>query len=94
MENIAKADPMIQVAERTIGIEESGDENGVFLEEGHDIVMPPESHRIYRRKVLEHPGSGGPPPNYVDFNANYLEFGRWKQNEYLQWIKTDHLVKM
>jgi len=87
IENISKAEAMAEVAERDIGIEESGSEHGVFCLTAHSMVLPPESHRVYRQAIVELQDSYGRP-------ARFLKFGRWQQDESRAWFQSEHLVKM
>lgn len=87
IENLWRAEQLVEIAEMCVGIEESGSEQGLFHADAHNIELPPEHHRIWSEHVVELPDSQARP-------CYYLKFGRWHQDENLEWVKTEHCVKM
>ena len=78
MENFVEADIQILVSERSVGIEESGSEDGVFKPDA-PCHVPDEASRIYSR--LWHEG-------------NKLKIGWWRQDILGRWYKVDHEVQL
>ena len=78
MENFVEADVQILVSERSVGIEESGSEDGVFKPDA-PCHVPDEASRIYSR--LWHEG-------------NKLKIGWWRQDILGRWYKVDHEVQL
>ena len=87
VENIWKAEPMAVVAERTIGVEESGSEHGVYHAQALSSDLPPESSRVYRQEVVELKDNNGQL-------CSHLILNRWYQNDAFQWSKAEHIVKI
>ncbi|KAL6245744.1 hypothetical protein RBB50_006897 [Rhinocladiella similis] len=87
VENLWKAEPMADVAQKVIGIEESGSELGIYEQDPLRSDLPPESHRLYRQEVVELKGDNGQL-------GYYLVLNRWHQDAALQWSRTEHVVKL
>jgi hypothetical protein len=87
VENTWKAEPMANVAEKVIGIEESGSEVGLFNKNPDRSELPPESDRVNGQVVVELKDALGRP-------EQYLKFSVWQQDMTFGWLRIDHLVKM
>jgi hypothetical protein len=81
-ENTHDAKQLVKMAQKAVGIEEAGHENGVFLPRSCAEFVP-ESHRIHRLLNVQ----GG------DDRAACLDIGGWHQQEG-QWRRFDYIVKL
>ena len=87
IENTWKADTMADLAERVVGIEESGDISGVFCSNPCDPKIPPESGRVFAGFVTENQNSDGQP-------ARSYRLHVWRQVESFAWVRVEHLVQV
>ncbi|OAG36698.1 hypothetical protein AYO21_09082 [Fonsecaea monophora] len=84
VENTWRADAMADIAEWSVGIEESGSIHGVFCPEPPDIELPPENHRVHWSQVIELPDSDGRA-------SKFHQVQKWEQDEHHVWSLVDHL---
>lgn len=87
IENTWKASSMADVAERLIGIEESGVPNGHFESEPRHPFLPPLHSRIYRQEVVEQLDGHGR-------RSHFLVVYRWQQDSNLQWFRDQQPIHM
>ncbi|OAL33194.1 hypothetical protein AYO20_07511 [Fonsecaea nubica] len=86
-ENTWRADTMADIAEWSVGIEESGSIHGVFCPDPQDIELPPENHRVHWSQVIELPDSDGRA-------SKFHQVQKWEQDEHHVWSLVDHLVRV
>ncbi|EXJ66665.1 uncharacterized protein A1O5_10336 [Cladophialophora psammophila CBS 110553] len=87
IENTWRADAMANIAEWTVGIEESGNIHGIFCAEPSQVELLPENYRVHWDQVVELRGPDGRP-------AKFHQFQMWQQDENHAWSLVEHTVQI
>ncbi|OQV10789.1 hypothetical protein CLAIMM_14731 [Cladophialophora immunda] len=87
VENTWRADAMADIAEWSVGIEESGNIHGVFCPEPSKTELPPENHRVHWSQMIELQDSDGRA-------AKFHQVQKWEQDENHVWSLVDYMVRV
>ncbi|OAP64202.1 hypothetical protein AYL99_00174 [Fonsecaea erecta] len=88
VENTWRADTMADIAEWSVGIEESGSIYGAFCPEPPaQIELPPEHHRLHWSQVVELPDSTGRA-------TKFHQVQKWEQDDRHVWSLVNHMVRL
>ncbi|KIX92680.1 uncharacterized protein Z520_11532 [Fonsecaea multimorphosa CBS 102226] len=85
VENTWRADTMADIAEWSVGIEESGSVHGVFCPQPpSQMDLPPENHRLHWSQMVELRDSDGRA-------TKFHQVRKWEQDDNQVWSLVDHM---